>query len=297
MIRHVRFLVTFFAALPNAAGAAGATNDDFSMTLVPLDELGTVTVRLAWDASRWTSIQNVQGWAFGVCHDETVASIGDCSGYSLPNTCSWCPALTCPPDMQGLAPPGDEISFHSLQVYPGGVIQGVLLSFQQEWYLRENDTPLDALTIEYSHPTGCAELELSFCDTLGTPPAECAFIVQSTSFCRFERNGVTIYAGSCEEGTLFTRGDSNGDAALDIADASCITSYLFLGADHPCRSKVQRCFDAADANDDGAIDIADAITVLVYLFAQGPLLPAPSARCGPDPTPDDLTCGFYESCS
>ncbi len=94
-------------------------------------------------------------------------------------------------------------------------------------------------------------------------------------------------------GERFIRGDSNGDKAVNIADAICVTSYLFGALEHPCKTKVGQCFDAADANDDGRVDIADAITILFYLFRQGPL-PEPLRECGEDPTTDTLDCRDYQ---
>ena len=88
----------------------------------------------------------------------------------------------------------------------------------------------------------------------------------------------------------FLRGDTNTNAALDIADAIFTLSYLFAEGPAPT------CLDASDANDDGAVDIADAIAVLSHLFATAGDLPAPFGECGVDPTVDDLECARYEPC-
>ena len=84
--------------------------------------------------------------------------------------------------------------------------------------------------------------------------------------------------------TIFRRGDSNGDRAVDISDALNTLGYLFLGDRRPA------CFDAADANDDGKLDIADPIGTLEHLFSSGGPLPPPSSEEGEDPTEDGLTC-------
>ncbi|MGE3167205.1 MAG: PKD domain-containing protein, partial [Planctomycetota bacterium] len=89
----------------------------------------------------------------------------------------------------------------------------------------------------------------------------------------------------------FRRGDANGDATLNIADAISVLGYLFSGGAGPS------CLDVADCNDDGAVDIADAITLLGYLFSGGPAPPAPGPfDCGPDPTTDGLPCGGQPGC-
>jgi hypothetical protein len=84
--------------------------------------------------------------------------------------------------------------------------------------------------------------------------------------------------------TLFVRGDSNGDGAVNLSDAVTTLSYLFRGTGSPA------CFDAADADDDGALAITDAIYTLAGLFGGGKQPPAPFPGAGEDPTPDALGC-------
>jgi streptogramin lyase len=70
------------------------------------------------------------------------------------------------------------------------------------------------------------------------------------------------------------RGDSNGDARVNIADPIYGVQWLFLGgAEPPCR-------EAADAQRDGRTDIADAIYVINHLFLGGPAPPPPYPVCG-----------------
>jgi hypothetical protein len=76
----------------------------------------------------------------------------------------------------------------------------------------------------------------------------------------------------------FRRGDSNGDAATDIADAVHILLWRFSGGAAPA------CLDAADTNADGLQDLTDAVFLLQYLFQGGAAPPRP----GPQ------TCGFPE---
>jgi hypothetical protein len=85
------------------------------------------------------------------------------------------------------------------------------------------------------------------------------------------------------------RGNANADAALDIADAVFVLTYLFAQGPAPT------CEDAADANDDGKLDLVDAVAVLTHLFAGGPVS-QPFDQCGPDPTPDDLECASFPPC-
>ncbi len=82
----------------------------------------------------------------------------------------------------------------------------------------------------------------------------------------------------------FIRGDSNGDADVNVADAVFSLNRLFGDGIPP------PCAKAADANDDGDFNIADPIRVLNFLFVDAIALPAPYPNAGNDPTPDELTC-------
>ena len=54
----------------------------------------------------------------------------------------------------------------------------------------------------------------------------------------------------------YTKGDVNGDGAVDIADAVCIVNHV-VGKPTPAFNAA-----AADANGDGAVDIADAVRII-----------------------------------
>ena len=89
----------------------------------------------------------------------------------------------------------------------------------------------------------------------------------------------------------FIRADSNVDGETDISDAVRTLMFLFQGASDP------PCLSAADSNDDGYIDISDAIHTLNDLFIPGTAIPDPGPfACGPDPTPDGLTCIAFDLC-
>lgn len=76
-------------------------------------------------------------------------------------------------------------------------------------------------------------------------------------------------------GSLFRRGDSNGDGRIDISDARHVLDWLFLGGVTP------PCAAASNANGDVSIDISDVIYLLGYLFTGGPEPAAPFSACGP----------------
>jgi len=83
----------------------------------------------------------------------------------------------------------------------------------------------------------------------------------------------------------FRRGDCNDDGTVDISDAVCILTWLFLGGATP------GCVAATDTNGDAGSDISDATFVLNHLFLGGlaPVMPYPD--CGPGALPtDEATC-------
>lgn len=88
----------------------------------------------------------------------------------------------------------------------------------------------------------------------------------------------------------FIRGDSNIDGMRDISDPIFTLRHLFHGGLTPA------CQDAADTNDDGIIDLSDATMLLWFLFQGTVEPPAPGGFCGPDPTPDELTCLSHPPC-
>ena len=91
-------------------------------------------------------------------------------------------------------------------------------------------------------------------------------------------------------GPLFSRGDCNGDASTNIADAIALLEILFSGRPEPI------CLEACNANDDDKINIADVVATLMYLFAGAGDLPPPFPDCGSDPTPSTSCQGDQLGC-
>ncbi len=99
--------------------------------------------------------------------------------------------------------------------------------------------------------------------------------------------GCGVPEGFCR----FMRGDGNTDGRKDIADAVFTLQYLFANGEAP------RCEKSLDTDDSGQVDIGDAIYVLAFLFQEGALPPEPFTACGPDPTPDGISCNSYPFCA
>ena len=91
----------------------------------------------------------------------------------------------------------------------------------------------------------------------------------------------------------FRRGDVDGNARIEMADAIQTFGYLFLGSPTSLG-----CWDAADANDSGGVDLSDGVFTLQYLFSGGGPHPSPGPEtCGPDTPGDDaLTCESSPNC-
>jgi len=76
------------------------------------------------------------------------------------------------------------------------------------------------------------------------------------------------------------RGDADASGVVNVADASFITNYLFLGGAAPS------CLDAADTDDDGQVIVTDAVYLLNFLFGTCATPP-----CPPPPFPGPMSCG------
>jgi hypothetical protein len=119
----------------------------------------------------------------------------------------------------------------------------------------------------------------------GQPVRNVATVSGKTrQFC--EGRGAEIVFRGIVDHVTSIRGDPNGDAKQNLADAVWIVNELYRGG--PATS----CQDSADANDDGMMDLADAMFILRHQFQGGPPPAPPFPGCGADPTPDSLDCSL-----
>jgi len=103
-------------------------------------------------------------------------------------------------------------------------------------------------------------------------------------------SGLFVGTPTSSQELPFVRGDTNTDQVVDVSDSIKILLHLFLD-DSPDLD----CLDAADVDDTGELSITDPIVLLSFLFQAGPAPQDPFPGCGPDPTPDDLSCR-HSSC-
>jgi hypothetical protein len=92
--------------------------------------------------------------------------------------------------------------------------------------------------------------------------------------------GAIPFAG----GTIFLRGDTDSNGAVNISDPIATLNHLFSSGPAP------DCRDVLDTNDDGAVNITDPIYVLQFLFQGGSPIAPPYPDPGTDPTEDSLSC-------
>ncbi len=105
----------------------------------------------------------------------------------------------------------------------------------------------------------------------------CAFLLTDVAFAQFD-----------EDFEQLLRADATDNGIVDQSDAIYILNYLYNNAPEP------HCLDAADANDDGFVEDADFVYIMNWLYQGGPIPPDPGpTHCGPDPTPDYLTCNEF----
>ena len=85
-------------------------------------------------------------------------------------------------------------------------------------------------------------------------------------------------------GGPFVRGDANGDAKVNLADAVwCVNELVRKGPR-------TGCLRAADINADGYYDLSDVVYLIEWGFRGGPTIPDPFPECGTEVGPIDLDC-------
>ena len=114
-------LVSAVFLLAAVKGAGAAEPDDFA---IKLERVGTTTRVLV--VAR-LHVGEVQGWAWGVCHDPAAVAVAPCDS-SIEDPCAECAGIRCPEDLL-TANDGRPPDFHSVTVAENGVSQGVVLSF------------------------------------------------------------------------------------------------------------------------------------------------------------------------
>jgi len=109
----------------------------------------------------------VQGWSFGVCHeDQSVVTVTDATVTGTDTS-----------TVNGGNPP----DFETTTTYPGGVTTGVVIQFTQQNFLAPTER-FSALKITYRMDGAAGSAtRAEFCDTLGKPPVDSVVVVGGQS--------------------------------------------------------------------------------------------------------------------
>ena len=78
------------------------------------------------------------------------------------------------------------------------------------------------------------------------------------------------------------------DGQFDINDPIMLLGCLFLG------TLCSTCPDATDSNDDAIVDVADATYLLTWRFVGGPPPLPPFPTCAPESSDDTLEDCIYD---
>lgn len=277
MIRSVVFLCSM-------AAAAGLSAQAGTFRLTASQESGAPGSNV--DVS--VNLDNptpAEGFSFGLTFDASVLTLVGASEGVVPSaTNGGTGADFFYVDMSPATPAGVS----------GGAILGCLISLAP---------PLDTIPAGIGHPIALVHFAVAagaglgatspvlFSGQLGLPPVQMVISVNGSPVTPSTVGGsVTIQAQATPQ---LRRGDCNGDAAQNLADAIALLATLFPnGAPFmpPCR-------DACDANDDGAMNLSDVIAILASQFGS-PIVPLPSPYpgCGADTTPSGLECTNPTGC-
>ncbi len=134
---------------------------------------------------------------------------------------------------------------------------------------------------------------LDFTDTLvpqdPSPPTAIVVSLGLTSSV-VQTSGTSIEILEGVVGVQFTRGDFDGNGALNLGDPVNLLDYMFSGG------AASACEKNGDIDDSGSIVLGDPVLLLTYMFSGGEPPAAPFDECGIDPTEDDLTCEQFDAC-
>lgn len=204
---------------------------------------------------------DTQGFSMGMEHDAGLMSV---------DSIGWNTDLGFTPDFEGInTTPANGWTIGVVYSFTGGST----LAFE---------TATEVLNVSYSTDgSALAGLEdptttgLNWSNVLGSPPVVNVVVVGGASLEPALENGsVTLFPQYAPPDEPFIRGDCNGDAILNIADAIWILNQLFQGGPDGT------CAEACDINGDDFLDSGDAIYAINYRLLGGPAPAAPFPTCG-----------------
>lgn len=274
MKRFFGILVAVGMFLGLATSSASAQDDRYVMTAssaeVTVGNDAIINITLDVVTGTNGAPDNLQGFSYGVCHDATLAtvvSVVDGAATEFANA--------------GMPP-----AFNSINITPvpgDGFTVGVIIDLFGNFLIFP--APAQEINVATYNRTAAGEVALDFCGTLANPAVEVLVVNQAG----VSADPVTVSGALTEPAPAFQfiRGDANQDGVLNITDVIFLALWLFSAG------PAGDCDAAADVNDNGALNpLEDVLTLVQYLFQAGVAPAAPFPTCGPDATPDTLTCNI-----
>lgn len=209
----------------------------------------------------------VLAWSLGVCHDPAELELVEM--------------------LEGAALGGLDLLFSNISGSQpaGGFHAAVVLDPQLPAGSLPSGVDQELYRVTYEVLAGGpATANLSFCDTLGSPPVETIVTAGLQTVVPTKVDGTVSI-----EVVEFRRGDCDDNGSTQVTDVVYQLFYVIGGA-----GVDPQCLNACDFNSDGSVDISDPTTLLQYLFLGGPL--GDPLTCGVDPDGFGAPCVSYDSC-
>ncbi len=235
----------------------------------PVFELGRTRVPVVVNADIGDIA--VQGWAFGIAHDQRVLSLAE-DDLTITDTATETFAGGTPFDIERIVDGGFVVTQVLDLMGDSSSLPAGRSAIQRATYTVVSDPGIDGSEIRFVD----GELAIE-----GSDPHDIAVIEESSAFAP-RRLIHGLVRRSVHEFGFQLPGDCNSDATLDVSDAICIFSILFGGGGVPGAPTEFPCGDgsaAAEANirlldfrgdQTDAVDISNGIHLLNVLFVGAP---------------------------
>lgn len=217
----------------------------------------------------------IQGWSWGVCHDNPIVEVQEIAVGADAAT------------VNGGNPP----DFESSAIVPGeGWTVGLLIALiGPETLAAGNALELHVATYLVLDN---GVVNLSFCDTLGLPPVPTILIQEGLGLAPTTVDGSILAGVPPPPDDSFLRGDCDGNNVFNgLVDSLFLLQFQFGGGTTP------PCLEAADVDGNGMVNgLVDALYALNHQFGGGPQPPAPYPSCAADPDPSTSVGCATPSC-
>ncbi|MEM7260570.1 MAG: hypothetical protein AAF488_01175 [Planctomycetota bacterium] len=158
MLRRVSSTLTVLALTLCSGALFGQVS--FNVTNGAGDPGDSASVQVLLD----NTADDIQGWSYGVCHDDTNLSLTGATTGTTTTTVK----------------NGDPADFDTINTFSGGATQGVVICFTGCAVLGAG-AGYELMTLDYDLTGAPGDYELAFCDSLGTPAVATVYVVAGAS--------------------------------------------------------------------------------------------------------------------